>query len=72
MKKLLCALLATMFAFAADAADSALLFKNVTLIDGTGAPPLEKAWVLLIGDRISQISPSKISAPRLSTARVSS
>ena len=64
MKKLLCALLATMFAFAADAADSALLFKNVTLIDGTGAPPLEKAWVLLVGDRISQISPSKISAPR--------
>lgn len=53
-----------MLAGPVQSADPALLIKDVTLIDGTGAPPLEKASVLVIGDRIAQISPGKISAPR--------
>jgi imidazolonepropionase-like amidohydrolase len=47
----------------AQAADT-LLIKNVTLIDGTGAPPLEKASVLVEGERIALVSPAEIKAPR--------
>lgn len=52
---------------AAHAAEPALLIKDVTLIDGTGAPPLEHASVLVIGERIASISPSAIKAPKGAT-----
>ena len=35
---------------AAHAAEPSLLFKDVTLIDGTGTPPLEHAYVLVVGE----------------------
>ena len=34
-----------------------LLIENVTLIDGTGRPPLAGASVLVTGDRISLVMP---------------
>ena len=64
MRMLLAAVLAVSLGAGGHAADNALLIKNVTLIDGTGAEPLTNASVLVIGDRIAQISPSKIKAPR--------
>jgi imidazolonepropionase-like amidohydrolase len=42
----------------------ATLIENVTLIDGTGQPPLPGAYVLVEGERIAAVSPSKIKAPR--------
>ena len=33
-----------------------LLIENVTLIDGTGRPPVAGAWVLVDNDRIRLIS----------------
>jgi imidazolonepropionase-like amidohydrolase len=47
----------------AHAADNALLIRNVTLIDGTGQPPLPHASVLVVGERIALVSPSEIKAP---------
>lgn len=49
---------------AVRAADSMLLIRNVTLIDGTGAQPIEHASVLIVGERIREVSPSEIKAPR--------
>ena len=40
-----------------------LLIENVTLIDGTGRPPVAGASVLIDGDRISRISRHEIDAP---------
>ncbi len=51
----------------AQAAEDSLLIKNVTLIDGTGAEPLQHASVLVVGERIALISPSDIKAPRGAT-----
>lgn len=64
MRKLLGAAVAAVFAFGVHAADRALLIKDVTLIDGTGAPPMERVSVLVVGDRVSMISPGKIAAPK--------
>ena len=38
-----------------------LLIENVTLIDGTGAPPIEGASILVEGDRFSQVTQGRIS-----------
>ncbi|MDX2142959.1 MAG: amidohydrolase family protein [Rhodospirillaceae bacterium] len=46
------------------AQDKAVLFENVTLIDGTGQPPLTGAYVLVEGERIAAVSPAKIKAPK--------
>ena len=48
-------------AFSASA--DSLLIENVTLIDGTGRPPVAGASVLIDADRISQVSRGSISAP---------
>ena len=40
-----------------------LLFEGVTLIDGTGRPAVQGAWVLVEGDRIAQVSREPISPP---------
>ena len=40
-----------------------ILISNVTLIDGTGAPPLPGASVLVTGDRIALISAGPITPP---------
>lgn len=40
-----------------------LLIENVTLIDGTGAAPVEGASVLIEGDRFSAVSEGSISVP---------
>ncbi|MBM3513357.1 MAG: amidohydrolase family protein [Alphaproteobacteria bacterium] len=43
---------------------SDILITDVTLIDGTGAPPLAGASVLVSGERIALVSPSDIRKPR--------
>lgn len=40
-----------------------LLIENVTLIDGTGRPPVSPAWVLVENDRIRRVSRRAIEAP---------
>jgi len=45
-----------------EAADG-ILIQNVTLIDGTGRPPSENAYVLVNGDRLAVISDTKIVPP---------
>ncbi len=42
---------------------SSLLIENVTLIDGTGRPPVSPAWVLVENDRIRRVSRRAIEAP---------
>jgi imidazolonepropionase-like amidohydrolase len=44
-------------------AAAGLLFENVTVIDGTGRPPVSEAFVLVEEDRISQISSTALDAP---------
>lgn len=46
---------------AAQVAD--LLISGVTLIDGTGAPPVEDAWVLVREGRIERVSREALEAP---------
>ncbi|MDX2224960.1 MAG: amidohydrolase family protein [Rhodospirillaceae bacterium] len=46
-----------------SAAAASLLFENVTVIDGTGRPPMPGAWVLVTDDRIAAVSPARIEAP---------
>lgn len=55
--RILVALLALL---AASPARADVLFENVTLIDGTGRPPLANASVLVKGERIVAVSPSPI------------
>jgi len=40
-----------------------LVIEDVTLIDGTGHPAVEHAWVLVEGDRIARVSRTRIDAP---------
>jgi imidazolonepropionase-like amidohydrolase len=42
---------------------NALVVEDVTLIDGTGRPAVEHAWVLVSGDRIQRVSGQRIDAP---------
>ena len=46
-----------------DAAGQGLLIEEVTLIDGTGRPPVVGAYVLVEGDRISTVSREPLDAP---------
>ncbi len=57
---LACLLLVSLPSLASDppAAPGPLLIKGGTLIDGTGAPPLRRAWILVEGDRILQVGPA--------------
>ena len=48
---------------ATHAQSPSLLIENVTLIDGTGRPPVSGAFVLTDGDRIVRISRERIDAP---------
>lgn len=66
-KKFGLALLAALMIAGGAHAQDALLFKNFTVIDGTGQPPIANASVLVVGDRITMVSPGKISAPRGAT-----
>lgn len=50
------------FCLAVPALAQSLLFEQVTLIDGTGRPPVEGAHVLVEGDSIVRISRQKIDA----------
>ena len=43
------------------------LIENVTVIDGTGRPALQNAYVLIDGEKIASVSPFKIDAPRSTT-----
>jgi imidazolonepropionase-like amidohydrolase len=58
--------LALLLALAAPAvpAQSSLLIKNVTLIDGTGRPPVTGASVLVEGERITRVARGSIAGPR--------
>ena len=47
----------------AQSDDTVLLIRNVTLIDGTGAPPLPNASVLVEGSRISDITMQNVYPP---------
>jgi imidazolonepropionase-like amidohydrolase len=51
------ALALTLPASAATAADTAVLYSDVTLIDGTGAPARPHIDILVRGDRIARIAP---------------
>ncbi len=42
---------------------TALVIEDVTLIDGTGRPAIEHAWVSVEGDRIRRVSRERIDAP---------
>jgi len=42
---------------------SVLVIEDVTLIDGTGHPAVEHAWVLVEGDRIARVSRTRIEPP---------
>jgi imidazolonepropionase-like amidohydrolase len=50
-------------ACSAPAVAATLLIENVTLIDGTGRPSLQSAWVRVDGERISRVSTEAIDAP---------
>ncbi len=59
-----CVLLAGASAPARAAAQqTSLLFERVTLIDGTGRPPVAGAYVLVSGERIARVSREPIDAP---------
>ncbi len=47
----------------AQAEDNSLFIRNITLIDGTGAPPLPNASVLVEGERIADITMRNIDPP---------
>ncbi|MFQ5689408.1 MAG: amidohydrolase family protein [Gemmatimonadota bacterium] len=47
----------------ATAVAQSLLIEDVTLIDGTGRPPVRDAYVLVRGDRISRVSREPLEAP---------
>jgi imidazolonepropionase-like amidohydrolase len=47
----------------AAASGQSVLIEDVTLIDGTGRPPLAGAYVLLEGDRITTVSRTPLDAP---------
>lgn len=59
----LAALAALARAHPALAQDAGLLFENVTLIDGTGRPPIAGAHVLVLGDRIERVARTPLQAP---------
>ena len=40
-----------------------LVIRDVRLIDGTGRPPIDGAWVLIQGDRITRISRTSFKVP---------
>lgn len=42
---------------------SSVLIENVTLIDGTGRPPLSNAFVLILGNKIAEVSTCPIEVP---------
>jgi len=47
----------------AQSADTILFFRNITLIDGTGAPPLPNVSVLVEGERIADITIQNVYPP---------
>src|ERR1019366_7040594 len=47
---------------------SSVLIENVTLIDGTGRPPLSNAFVLILGNKIAEVSTCPIEVPGKPTA----
>ncbi len=60
--KVLCSLfLFALLAFAQN--PSSILIEHVTLIDGTGRPPVPDASVLVEGDRIARVARGAIAAP---------
>lgn len=68
LRPLAAALVVLTLSFAAGASIGAtrqrlLLIEDVTLIDGTGRPAVEHAWVLVSGDRIERVSRQRIDAP---------
>ncbi len=68
IRSFLAGLTATL-ALAGPAAAAVTLYRNATLIDGTGAPPRPGMSVLVDGERITQVAPTdRLSAP--SGARV--
>ena len=60
----LCMQFIAVLGFAPATLADTLLIENVTLIDGTGRPPVTGASVLVDGDRISRIARGSIDAPR--------
>jgi imidazolonepropionase-like amidohydrolase len=47
----------------ASAQDAGLLIEAVTVIDGTGRPPVDDAYVLVVGNRIQRVSRTAPPAP---------
>jgi imidazolonepropionase-like amidohydrolase len=60
----LCILFVAMLGIAPVTLADTLLIENVTLVDGTGRPPVTGASVLVEDDRISRIARGSIDAPR--------
>ena len=44
--------------------ESVIIIENVTLIDGTGRPPVSKAFVLIRGNRIVKVDDDPIKVPK--------
>ncbi len=57
------AVLASIFAFSEVASAQSVLIQNVTLIDGTGTPPVSGASILVQDGRFAQISTQPIAPP---------
>src|SRR5262245_34828226 len=47
----------------AQQASSAIVFRGVTLVDGTGRPPLANATVVVQADRIAQVTTQPVTPP---------
>jgi imidazolonepropionase-like amidohydrolase len=60
-------LIAPLMLAAVPVAADDILITDVTVLDGTGAPPLAGASVLVSGDRIALVSPRDIRKPRGAT-----
>ena len=57
-------LLFVFYAYPAWSQPDALVIEDVTLIDGTGNPPVQNVTIIVQGDRIRYVGPAEVDIPR--------
>ena len=57
-------LVALLVAVPLSAQQQALVIEQVTLIDGTGGPPVANATVVIEGNRVKEVGTGKVDVPR--------